>query len=405
MRTVLFVESGGSGGGSFQSLYLILKTLDRERFRPMVAFLSRTRYVEEVRALGVPVRVLTDWAFSTHVPWWLRKRFEHTVYRSHRRFPGALADWAVRLAHFSLLHGLRRLVREEGVDLLYSNNQLNRNLFMVYLARDTGLPLVCHWRSMSSDGFHPRKRAMINAGMAMGIAISTVVRDHWIGQGVDPHHLELIHNGLPPMGTVAPLDLKAEFGVPEGRQTVVLVGRVEWEKNHPLMFQGFKLLLDRLPETTLLVVGDGTKLEEMRALARDMGLADKVVFTGYEARAQAIIAGADLLAQPSLTDPFSRTVLEAMALGVPVVATDVGGVREAVEHEVNGLLTPVGDAPALAEAMARLLGDPGLRTRLADNARRTIAERFDQSVQTRRIEAVLDRVLNSAPRHEPGKRA
>lgn len=393
MRTVLFVESGSGGGGSFESLFLILSTLDRRRFRPVVAFLTETRYLDQVRRLGVRAEVLTDLVFSARVPWWLRKRFEHTAYRSHRRLPGPLADWAVRLAHFPLLRALRRLVREEGADLLYSNNQLNRNLFMVYLARDLGLPLVCHLRSMSSDGFHPRKCAMINDTVAANIAISTVVRDHWLVQGIDPDRTELIHNGLPPLDRVAPLDLHAEFNIPREHKVVVLVGRVEWEKNHPLMFQGFRLLLDRRLDTTLLVVGHGTKLEEMKQLARDTGLGDKVVFTGYEPRAQAIIAGADALAQPSLTDPFSRTVLEAMALGVPVAATDVGGVREAVEHGRNGLLVPVGDAPALADALGRLLDDETLRQRLTAEARRTIVERFDQAGQTRKIEAVLHRVL------------
>ena len=397
MRTVLFVESGSGGGGSFESLYLILKTLDRERFRPVVVFLTTTRYVDQVRSLGVRVEVLTDLVFSARVPWWLRKRFEHTAYRSHRRFPGRLADWAVRLVHWPLLRGLRRLARDEGADLLYSNNQLNRNLFMVYAARDLGLPLVCHLRSMSSDGFHPRKCALINRAVSANIAISRVVRDHWLGQGIDPARTLLIHNGLPPMGAVEPLNLRAEFDIPREHKVVVLVGRVEWEKNHPLMFEGFKLLLDRLPETTLLVVGDGTKLDEMRALARDMGLADRVVFTGYEPRAQAIIAGADLLAQPSLTDPFSRTVLEAMALGVPVVATDVGGAREAVEHDGNGLLVPLGDAGALARAMERLLRDGELRDRLTTAARETIRERFDQAVQTGKIEAVMAGALDPAP--------
>ncbi|MGE4552257.1 MAG: glycosyltransferase family 4 protein [Desulfovibrionaceae bacterium] len=402
MRTVLFVESGGSGGGSFQSLHLILRTLDPERFRPVVAFLSRTRWLDEVRALGVRAELVTDRAFSTHVPWWLRKRFEHTVYRSHRRL-GPLADAAVRLAHAPLLRGLKRLAREEGADLLYSNNQLNRNLFMVYLARDLALPLVCHWRSMSSDGFHPRKCAMVNATMAAGIAISEVVRDHWVGQGVDPARLTVIHNGLPPMGGIVPLDLHAEFGIPAGRRVIVLVGRVEWEKNHPLMFEAFRRLLARRPETALLVVGDGTKLAEMQTLARDMGLGGHVVFTGYEARAQGIIAGADVLAQPSLTDPFSRTVLEAMALGVPVAATAVGGVFEAVRDGENGLLTPVGDAAALAEALERLLDDAELRERLTQNARRTILERFDQAVQTRKIEAVLDRILDRVLDRDSGR--
>ena len=110
-----------------------------------------------------------------------------------------------------------------------------------------------------------------------------------------------------------------------------------------------------------------------------------------------MIAAVDVLVQPSLIDSFGRTIGEAMFLGTPVVATDAGGIREAVEPGGDGLLFPSGDHEALAGALLALARDPGLRDRLAEAGRRKAANLFDLPLQTQRIEAVMTAALALGP--------
>lgn len=392
MHTVLFVESGTSGGGSFLSLKLLVDSLDKTRFRPVVVFLNRTRFYEEFRQLGVDTRLVFDAACTTTLPWGIRKRFEHLADRAHTR-PKVFEDISLWLAHGSLLRSLRRIVREEQVDLLYSNNNVHRNVFMPMLARQTGLPLVCHLRSMGKETYTPRRKEYTDRAVSQYVAISEVVRDNWLEEGLEPGKVHLINNGLPAM-TDAPLDLASEFGVPAGDKVIGIIARVTWEKGHDLLFRAFQLLRQTRPEVSLVVAGDGPKLAELKALAQELGQENKIYFLGYESRAHALVQSLDVLAQPSRTDPFSRSVLEAMQVGVPTVTTAVGGIFELIEDGVNGLLVPVGDETALARALERLLTDQALRTQLVDNALDTVQERFDLARQTRKIEAVMDQALS-----------
>lgn len=132
--------------------------------------------------------------------------------------------------------------------------------------------------------------------------------------------------------------------------------------------RAFGLVRQSLPEARLVIAGSGPQESDLRRLARDLGLADAVHFTGRldrDAMAQAY-RDADVALNPSLVDNMPNSVLEALASGVPVVSTDVGGVPFIVEHERTALLVSAGDAPRMAQALLRVLREPALRERLRD---------------------------------------
>jgi N-acetyl-alpha-D-glucosaminyl L-malate synthase BshA len=144
----------------------------------------------------------------------------------------------------------------------------------------------------------------------------------------------------------------------------------------------------------LRLVGDGPERPRIEALARELGVAGDVELMGERVDLPDVLGDADLFLLPSETESFGLAALEAMACGVPVVASDVGGVPEVVAHGTSGLLCPLGDVPAMADAALRLLRDEPLRARFAAAARRRAESDFQIEPAVDRYEAVYRRVVS-----------
>ena len=177
-------------------------------------------------------------------------------------------------------------------------------------------------------------------------------------------------------GVVIPLGLDlARFDVErrahDGR-VVGNVARLVEQKDQRAIVDAAPLVIERFPDTRFVVVGDGPLREE---LERRRGRTP-FEFTGARDDVPELLAGFDVFAFPSRFEGLCLAVIEAQAAGVPVVATPVGGIRETVVDGETGLLVPVGDPAALAEAVGRLLGDPALAVRLAAEARRRVRDRY-----------------------------
>ena len=173
-------------------------------------------------------------------------------------------------------------------------------------------------------------------------------------------------------------EVRLEFGIHSDSELVVTVGRYSAEKNQLLLLRALAILAPERPSLRALIVGVGTLEEDLRRATVTLGIDDRVQVTGPRADAHDIIGAADVFALSSTSEGLPLVVLEAMASGVPVVSTAVGGVGDAVIDGETGLLVPSGDAEALASAISQLLGDEELRARLATAARswteRTCAE-------------------------------
>lgn len=176
--------------------------------------------------------------------------------------------------------------------------------------------------------------------------------------------IRVIHNGVDP-DTVTPV----EYG---HRPVIGCAARLETQKG----LDGLVAALAMLDDVHLVLVGDGTQRDALARQADEAGVADRLTFVGWQDDARPYIAGFDVFVLPSRDEAFPLTVLEAMAAGTPVVASDVGSVREAVLHDNTGLLVPAGDVEALCTAIERVLTEPGLASRLVDAAHERFLERF-----------------------------
>lgn len=175
--------------------------------------------------------------------------------------------------------------------------------------------------------------------------------------------------------------VRAELGLAPDRLVVSLVGEVGWRKGQAVLLEAVARLRANgaAHDAVFLLAGEGGGRTELEARARALGLADGTVrFLGFRDDVPDLLADTDLLVLPSFEEGFPNALLEGMALGLPVVSTPVDGIPELVVDGVTGVLTPPGDAPALAAALGALLGDAARRRTMGEAGRARVREAFSQ---------------------------
>lgn len=199
--------------------------------------------------------------------------------------------------------------------------------------------------------------------------------------GIPRRSISVVHNGVADRPFTRPA-----VGSPP---VVGCAARLEDQKGIDFLLQA----MAQIPEARLVLVGDGEQRGALELQVRDLGITDRVEFTGWLDDAGDAIAGFDVFALASRDEAFPLTIVEAMLSGTPVVATDVGSVAEAVIDSVTGLLVPPGDVPALVAALRRLLADGDMRDRLAVAARAHAARNFTDTAMAQGYDRVWSKVL------------
>ncbi len=178
--------------------------------------------------------------------------------------------------------------------------------------------------------------------------------------------------------------------------TVSAVGRLDPVKNFSLLIRAFHACRNRAPTDRLVIAGDGPERGRLEALVRDLGLGSAVVFLGLRKDVPAVLKAADVFVQPSIYEGMSNTLVEAMACGVPVIATDVGGNADVVGRDDEAVLVPSGDTTALRCALERLRDDADERRRLGAAGRDRVTERFTLERMVERYTSLYEEVAGSA---------
>ena len=171
---------------------------------------------------------------------------------------------------------------------------------------------------------------------------------------------------------------------------VGVVGRLELEKGHPTLLEAWPIVLRSVPEAYLLIVGEGSRLDALHDIAREMRILHRVVFTGRRDDIPAVTAAFDVAVLPSYREAQGLTILEAMALSRPVVASNVGGIPEMIQDGVTGLLVPPHDPPALAGAIVTLLQDHQLADTLGRAGHDLVHDRFCIELMVSAIQSIYD---------------
>jgi glycosyltransferase involved in cell wall biosynthesis len=228
------------------------------------------------------------------------------------------------------------------------------------------------------------------------LCVSDDLRDRCLARGVPADRCRLIENAIDTdeyARRTAAAEAKRRAGVPPGRLVVGAVGRLSEEKGFDVLIRAAHRLLRGGADLELLIAGEGGAGPGLRALIGELGVAGRVHLLGHVADARGLYEALDVFALSSRREGLPNVVLEALAMEVPVVATRVNGVPRLVRDGATGLLVEPDSADGLADGLARLLGDAGLRARLAAAGRRAVERDYSFTARMGKVRAVYDGLL------------
>lgn len=220
------------------------------------------------------------------------------------------------------------------------------------------------------------------------ICVSQDLYDDCLRLKVPAQNLSLIDNAIALDDYELKLtrdDAKREVGASPEQQLVVAVGRLSREKGFDVLIQAIANLIDGGVNVGLAIAGDGKDRESLERLIANTGHSDRIRLLGFVSDPRILYRAADLYALSSRREGLPNVVLEAMTMGVPVVATQIAGMPKLVQHDVNGRLVPPDDLPALQASIGELLGDGDARHRISTSARFTVEERFSFRARMRKV--------------------
>lgn len=368
---VMYLIKGLGLGGAEKLLEQASPHLDWERFDYEVVYLLpwKNALVPYFERTGVPVFCLNQ-----------RRTYDLRVVRELVRL---LRDRRVDLLHLHLPYSgiLGRLASKMAPvkAVVYTEH----NLWERY-----------HWLTMTANRLTYRWN---DAVISVSDEVERSIRSHYRVNGKP--RLSTILNGVDVDQLYAiardPLGVRKEFGIPEDHQLVAHVANFTPKKRHEDLLRAVQLVCQRQPAITFLLVGQGPLEAEMKALAQDLNITGNVVFAGFRTDATRLMAAADLFVLPSQYEGLPVSLLEAMGLGLPVVATRVGGVPEVVSDGVEGFLVEPLHPGLVAEKVLELTSSPELRQRFSRNGVERVNEHFSVRAMVASTEALYTQVLTS----------
>lgn len=298
----------------------------------------------------------------------------------------------------------RSILRGQRFDLIHSHGY-RADVIGILLSKWLRLPLVstCH-------GFVPNDRRLrfynsldtfILRHFDNVIAVSGQMKDHLVENGVPAARIRVITNAVGAVADGAGSDkriaVRAQLGIRSTDFVFGFVGRLSEEKGLDHLLRATGELSGRFPAARILIVGDGPRRKQLEQDARDRRLDDRVHFVGFQSDTSTWYPAMDAFVLPSLTEGTPMALLEAMAYGLPVIATFVGGVPAIVTNGENGLLVPPADSDSLVTAMAEVLSDCTLRKVFSLGALRTVRDEYDVEAWTRKVRDVYTATVNRDP--------
>lgn len=349
MLKVLYLLNFAGKAGTERYVETLVRYLNGDRIQAYFAYNEGGLLVERMQALGVPVRRIE-----------MRRRFD---LKAAKALAALCKEWDIDVIHCHYLreHYTALLAKgyHPGIRVVYTNHFVQAN--------DAVTRLSNRWMDRRQDQM---------------IAVCNRGREQLIANGWSGDRIQVIFNGVDPAvwaGDRSQSTLRAELGLPEDRFVMLCASRFAHDKGHKYLIDALKRLreISHVP-FTMVLAGDGPLLEPAKAQVEALGLTDCVRFIGFREDIKNLYKGSDLYVNASEHEALSFLIIEAMAAGLPVIATDMGGNRDIVNDEAGcGLLVEYDNPQSMAQAMKRLMEDKALLERCRENALKTIDGKFE----------------------------
>ena len=369
---VLYISSSGLTGGAETSLYHLVTGLDKSRYKPFVLCPEPGPLVENLTADEITTKV-------TPLPAW--RKLKSTITR------------------YSVLNHLISSLAAAEIHLIHSNT-IWINPYAQKIGQKLGIPVICHLRDLIRKD-QVRKYALNRIDMI--IPISDVVRQPLEEAGIESAKIKRIYNGVDVSMFSHGRDILRE-DFPINGHLVGIVGqlnpRSHWKGQRDFLQAAAEVNQHRSDVYFAIVGGDSSPasapdhksyIRELKELAEELGISDRVIFTGFRIDMPDVMASLDVLVSASWAEPFGRVLIEAMAAGKPVVATAAGGAPEIVQNGITGILVPPKDPQAIAKAVLYILQDSQVRQKMGSAGQRRTQEHFSLDRNIKETQAIYEK--------------
>jgi L-malate glycosyltransferase len=300
------------------------------------------------------------------------------------------------------LRNFRSFLRERKIDVVHTDG-FYTNVFGIIGAKLAGVRARIAFRGSVGGWFTPRQELTERTVFHLANTVhanSQAVREFLINQGVAAKKIEVVYNGLD-LSRVTPPHLsrgeaRVTLGLPadESRGLVTIVANMRHEvKDYPMFLRAARRVHDAVPGTIFALAGEGELMGQLRELARELGLERDTYFIGRCDRVAELLYASDVCVLSSKAEGFSNSILEYMGAARPVVATAVGGAREAIVDGETGYLVSSGDDETMAVRIETLLRDRVLARAMGQRGRQVVMQRFSSEAQLAATERLYDQVL------------
>ena len=365
---VMEVSSDSNIGGAGRCLIALLKNFDYEQFDVSVVLPPNSLLKPEIEALGIKV-------------------FE-------------VCGIAEKSLDLKSIKRLTKLFKRESPDIVHTHASMSARI----AAHRTKAVTIYTRHSV----FPPSKKLTTFPGKAINgfinnryadgiIAVAEAAKDNLTDTGVDPNRIEVILNGvdgLSPISDEEKAEVRARFGVKPDEKVVSNVARLEDIKGHKYFIEAAKQLIDKGINAKFLIAGTGSYEAELKSYAKELGVTENVIFTGFISDVDKLMNITDVQVNASYgTEATSLALLEGMSLGIPAVVSDFGGNPGVIKNGSNGIVFPKKNSDELARGVEKLLCDKETYDKMSQTAKAIFNERFTSRIMTKNTENMYLKTL------------
>lgn len=355
------IRQGQIGGGESHLLSLV-ENLDKEKFEPLVLSFTDGPMVNRLKEMDIETFIIPT-----------TKPFDFT-------------KWGA----------VKKLLKQKQIELVHAHGT-RANSNVLWAARSLKIPVIYTVHGWS---FHPDQKPLIrnirikgekyltsksNVNISVSVSNQQTGKDHIssfqsivINNGIDPKKFDPGKNFK---------DVRSEFGIKNDDILLLFIARFTSHKQPLALIEAFAKALPQNNKLHLLMVGDGDQKEEAVQLIRKLGIENKVTLLPFRQDVPDVLAAADIFVLPSLWEGLPIGLLEAMAMGKAIIASNVDGTKEIIQHNINGLLVQTDNLVSnLAKEIMHLSNDAELRKKFSQNAMTTVKEKYNAADMTRKIE-------------------
>lgn len=397
---ILYCEGNTDGtvGGSFFSLLYLVSGLDKSKFNPIVVFHNEHSLLPKYKEAGISTIIVPAYVpVGFKVPRCLApaRRLVAPVVSLARKTTNLLNGFFIRALFCA------RFIRQQKVALVHLNNSIIRNNDWMLGALLAGVPCVTHERGINNH--YPLLSRILARHLRAIICISNSVRDNLKKHSIDPGNLATIYNGIDTT-TVSPTITKEalfeKHDIYPASRIIGVIGNIKPWKGQEVVIRALPLIVKCEPAIVCLFVGDIAACDEhyhshLVRLADEMGVTEKIRFTGYTTNVADYINAMEIVIHSSVDpEPFGRVLIEAMSMSKPVVGSRGGAVPEIIDEGTTGLIFEAGDSASLADAINQLLIAKEKAVEMGKNGGVRVRENFNISTNVRKTEQLYASILD-----------